>query len=256
MIIILLFIIGAIAGSLMNVCIYRMPRKESIISPRSHCPSCGKTIRWHDNIPVISFLLLRGKCRYCKAGISPRYVMVEVLSGLVCVFLFLRFGITWNFFKFLYLLDSLIVVSFIDFKTHEIPDSITISGILIGLLLAVLYPVLTGKSALIDSPVNSFLGVIAGGGSIYILGFIGEFIFKKEAMGGGDVKLLAMIGAFVGWKLAIFIFFAAPFFGVIPGIVLKLKQKRDVIPYGPYISLAAFVAIFWGETIIKKIFLI
>jgi leader peptidase (prepilin peptidase)/N-methyltransferase len=254
--IVFLFIIGAFAGSFMNVCIYRLPRGESIVTPASHCPSCGKSIPWFDNIPILSFLILRGRCRFCKKKISARYIIVEALSGAVCVLLFLYFGLTAKFFILWFLSSALIVASFIDLRFHEIPDVITLPGIVIGIVLAGLYPPLMGKAGNLSSFLDSVFGVLVGGGSIYLAGFIGEFIFKKESMGGGDVKLLAMIGAFIGWKLAVFTFFFAPFFGSIVGIALKVKHGKDIIPYGPHLSLAAFVAILYGEKILEKLFLL
>ncbi|MGB2705822.1 MAG: prepilin peptidase [Candidatus Omnitrophota bacterium] len=256
MIIFFLFVMGTIFGSFMNVCIYRLPRKESIVSPRSRCPVCGGVIRWFDNIPILSYLILKGKCRSCGGGISPRYAVVEILSGLMCALLFLRFGFTAKFFIFFYLTSALIVISFVDLKIHEIPDEITLSGIVLGLILAALYPPLMNKTGNVSSLLDSLLGVLAGGGSIYLLGYMGEFIFKREAMGGGDVKLLAMIGAFLGWKLTLFTFFLAPFFGSLVGIVQKIKEGRDIIPYGPYLSIAAVVSMFYGEAILRKIFFI
>jgi leader peptidase (prepilin peptidase)/N-methyltransferase len=253
---VLFFILGTITGSLMNVCIYRMPRKESIVRPRSHCVFCGKPIPWHDNIPVLSFLFLWGRCRFCKKRISFIYPVVEILSGLIAAFLFLRFGLTAKFFILWLFTSALIVCSFIDLKIREIPDEISLPGIVLGLGLAGLYPPLVGKTAHLPSFIDSLLGVIAGGGSIYILGFFGEFIFKKEAMGGGDVKLMAMIGAFLGWKLAILTFFLAPVFGAAVGIALKIKRGEEIIPYGPHLSLAAFVAIFFGEEILRRLFMI
>lgn len=249
------FIIGAIVGSFMNVCIYRLPKGESIVRPRSHCTSCAKTIAWYDNIPVLSFLILGGKCRFCKEKISLKYPIVEILSGIMCALLFLRFGPTPKFFIFWYFVSALIVVSFIDLSIMEIPDVISVSGIVLGLFVATLYPPLMGATTNVSSFLNSFLGIIVGGASIYALGFIGEFIFKKEAMGGGDIKLLAMIGAFLGWKLVLLTFFLAPFFGSIVGITLKIKKGKEIMPYGPHLSLAALVALFWGESIIRKLFL-
>lgn len=256
MTIFLFFIFGLMAGSLMNVCIYRLPRKESIVTPRSHCTRCGKSIPWYDNIPVLSFLLLKGRCRFCEKRISFVYPTVEILSGAMCALLFLRFGLTANFFILWFFTSALIVVSFIDLKVREIPDEITLPGIALGLALSALYPGLLGESARFPAFLNSLLGVIAGGGSIYALGFLGEFIFKKEAMGGGDVKLLAMIGAFLGWKLTIFTFFLAPVFGSMVGIVMKIKKGEDIIPYAPHLSLAAVAALFYGKEIIQKVFLI
>lgn len=251
-----LFVIGAIVGSFMNVCIYRLPREKSIIKPRSFCPLCKEAIPWYDNIPMVSFLLLRGRCRFCKGKISPVYIIVEIISGSMCVLLFRYFGFTPRFFILWYLTCSLIVASFIDLRFQEIPDVITLPGILIGLGAALFYPPLMARVEMLPSALQSFLGVLAGGGSIYALGFVGEIIFKKEAMGGGDVKLLAMVGAFLGWKLAIFVFFLAPFFGAVVGITLKIKEGRDIIPYGPYLSLAAIVAVFYGEAILKRLFFI
>ncbi|MFH1594342.1 MAG: prepilin peptidase [Candidatus Omnitrophota bacterium] len=256
MIIIALFIAGTIIGSFMNVCIYRLPGGESIIKPRSRCISCGKAIAWFDNIPILSFLALRGRCRSCKKTISIRYPIVEIISGIMCALLFTYFGFTAKSFILLVFSCALVVVSFIDFAIQEIPDVITLPGIVIGLISAALFPSLVGSPDNISAFFNSFLGVLAGGGTIYILGFVGEFIFKKEAMGGGDVKLLAMIGAFIGWKLAIFTFFLAPFFGAAVGITLKLKDGREIIPYGPYLSLAAIVAIFYGDAVIGKLFIL
>jgi len=253
---ILLFIIGAIVGSFINVCIYRLPRSESIILPRSRCTSCGAVIGWFDNVPILSFLILKGKCRSCKKRIPARYIIVEALSGFICVLLFLYFGLTAKFFILWFLLSGLMAASFIDLKFHEIPDVITLPGIVVGLLLAGLYPSLLGEVKNLPSFLDSVLGVLAGGGSVYLAGFIGEFIFKKEAMGGGDVKLLAMIGAFIGWKLVLLTFFLAPFFGSIVGIVAKIKEGKEIIPYGPHLSLAALVAILYGEKILSKLFLI
>jgi len=200
-------------------------------------------------------LALRGKCRFCGAKISARYITVEILAGLISALLFARFRLSAEFFILWYLSGALIVASFIDLEFQEIPDEITIPGILVGLSAAALYPPLMGEAKFLPAVFQSFLGVIAGGGSIYLIGFIGEFIFKKEAMGGGDVKLLAMIGAFLGWKLTVFTFFLAPFFGSAIGILLKIKEGRDIIPYGPHLSLAAIVAVFYGEAILKKLFL-
>jgi len=222
--------------------------------PRSHCVYCNKTLPWYMNVPIISFLALKGRCRFCGKHVPIRYLIVEVLSGAVCVFLFIKFGLSFKFLFYWYLLCALIVASFIDLEHHEIPDIITLPGILIGLIAAYLYPALMDGSGNFSSFKDSLFGALAGGASIYALGFIGEFIFKKEAMGGGDVKLLAMIGAFTGWRLVLLAFFIAPFFGSIAGIIAKLKEGRDIIPYGPYLSLAAFTVIFLGEKILKALF--
>jgi leader peptidase (prepilin peptidase)/N-methyltransferase len=254
MILIFVFIMGAIVGSFLNVCIYRLPRKESLISPGSHCPSCGKPIGWFDNIPVLSFLMLGGKCRKCRKPFGARYFIVELLSGAVAALVFLHFGFGAKFFIFSAFFFAFIVISFIDLATREIPDEITLPGIVIGLLLATAYPPLLGKTANFGAFLDSLSGIIAGGAGLYLLGAIGSFIFKREAMGGGDIKLLAMIGAFLGFKLTLFTFFLAPFFGSAVGIIVKIRRGDEIIPYGPYLSLAAAVAVFYGDTILRKIF--
>ena len=145
--------------------------------------------------------------------------------------------------------------TFIDFERHEIPDIITLPGIGIGLILSFLYPELLSKTGPLASLFDSLLGVVVGGGSLYLMGFFGEIVFKKEAMGGGDIKLLAMIGSFLGWKIALLTFFVAPFFGAITGLILKIKEGKEIIPYGPYLSLGALVSLLWGENIIRFLFI-
>jgi leader peptidase (prepilin peptidase)/N-methyltransferase len=151
--------------------------------------------------------------------------------------------------------SALIAATFIDFEFQIIPDSLTISGIIAGLIASYLFPSAIGEAARQEGLLNSFLGTAAGGGAIYLIGIFGKMAFKKEAMGGGDVKLMAMIGAFLGWKLALLVFFVAPFFGAFVGIILKIKYKIETIPYGPYISLATLIVIFWGERILEYLFL-
>lgn len=255
MIYVLLFILGSIVGSFLNVCIYRLPRRESIIKPGSHCPKCGHKVRWHENIPIISFIMLGGKCSRCKQPISYIYPVVEFITAIVLVTLYIFFGLSAKTVLYFILFCALIVSTFIDFERKEIPDVITLPGIIIGLISSLLFPSLMNKARPLDAFFVSSLGVIMGGGCLYITGFFGEIIFKKEAMGGGDIKLLAMIGSFLGWKTALLTFFMAPFFGVIAGAILKIKEGKDVIPYGPYISLAAFVSLLWGEEIVRFLFI-
>lgn len=256
MIYITLFILGLIFGSFLNVCIYRLPNGESIIRPGSHCPKCNHKIAWYENIPILSFLILRGRCSKCKEKISFLYPLIETMTATLAVIMFIFFGLSFKALIFFALFSSLIVATFIDFKHHEIPDVITLPGIAIGLSLSFLYPGLLLKTERIASVFDSFLGVLIGGGSLYLMGFLGEIVFKKEAMGGGDIKLLAMIGSFLGWKLALLTFFIAPFFGSISGLILKIKQDKDIIPYGPYLSLAAFISLLWGDIIIRFLFII
>jgi len=252
---IFIFIIGSLIGSFFNVCIYRLPRGESIVFPRSHCAHCNHIIYWFDNIPFLSYLILRGKCRFCARPILFRYFLVEFLTAAILLVFYVFFGFTPKFFIMSLFAGALIISTFIDFEYQVIPDIITIPGIFIGLLASFLFPSILGMAKPSAAFLNSILGIIAGGGSIYAMGIFGKLIFKKEAMGGGDVKLMAMIGAFVGWKLALLIFFLAPFFGAVIGIIVKIKEKKDIIPYGPYLSIATVIAILWGGRILGYLFL-
>ncbi|MDD5439906.1 MAG: prepilin peptidase [Candidatus Omnitrophica bacterium] len=253
MIIGFLILLGLIVGSFLNVCIYRLPRSESLVRPRSHCPHCRHILAWYENIPVVSFVVLRGRCKKCRNKISWRYPVVELMTAGLLIVLFLAFGLTVKSAILFALFASLIVATFIDFERQEIPDVITLPGIILGLVVVAAYPALLGKmrsEALLDS----LLGIVAGGGSLYAIGFLGEIVFKKEAMGGGDIKLLAMVGAFIGWKLVLVTFFLAPFFGSCAGIIAKLREGKEIIPYGPYLSFAALISVLWGEKILGFLF--
>ncbi len=250
---IFIFIFGAVIGSFLNVCIYRIPRNESIGFSRSRCVHCKKTIAWYDNIPFLSYLLLRGKCRSCKQKISPRYFIVELISALAFLTLFLNFGFSGKFYIYSLLTAVLIAITFIDFEFQIIPDRFSIGGLFFGIFISALVPSLHHTITWKASVITSLLGVFTGGALMYLTGFLGSLAFKKESMGGGDVKLMAMLGAFLGWKMAILIFFLAPFFGSPAGIYLKFRKKQDIIPYGPCIAMASFVAMIWGQSILKWI---
>jgi leader peptidase (prepilin peptidase)/N-methyltransferase len=245
------FISGAIVGSFLNVCIYRLPKGRSVIFPGSHCPNCTAAIHWYDNIPILSYIFLGGKARCCKARISFRYFMVEAITASAFLILFSAFGLTPKFFAYVIMTSGLIIATFVDFEIQEIPDEVSIGGLVVGLILSIAFPSILNETTRLNSLLNSFLGALAGGGMIYAMGMLGEFAFKKEAMGGGDVKLLAMIGAFIGWKFTILTFFLAPVFGGVVGIILKIRYGKDIIPYGPYLSLAAVCSIFFGDKILR-----
>jgi leader peptidase (prepilin peptidase)/N-methyltransferase len=251
MIYILLFVFGSIIGSFLNVCIYRMPRNESLVSPGSRCTSCKKSIPWYDNIPFLSYILLGGRCRFCKAKISFRYFIVELMSASAALILYMNFGFAPKFWIYSLLTFALIVVTFIDLEFQIIPDRISIGGIFLGVISSIFIPGLHNTFTWKIGLVNSMLGMVTGGALIYLTGFLGQLAFKKESMGGGDVKLMAMIGAFLGWKMAILIFFLASFFGTPAGLYLKFVRKQDIIPYGPYLSMAAFVTMLWGNRILN-----
>lgn len=250
---VLIFIFGAIIGSFLNVCIVRMPHEESVITPRSHCVKCKKMIPWYDNIPFVSFIVLRGKCRFCGAKISFRYFLVELITACSFVVFYGYFGLNPILLPYLIMLSGLIVATFVDIEHRIIPDEISIGGSAAGLILSILIPQLHGTDSYLWGGVSSLIGILVGGGSIYIMGLIGDFIFKKESMGGGDVKLMGMIGAFLGWKAALLAFFIAPFFGAIFGIIVKIRTKESLIPYGPFLALGAIIALFFSEPLITWI---
>ena len=247
------FGLGAITGSFLNVCIVRLPQEKSIVFPGSHCPHCKKPIAWYDNIPLISWLLLRGRCRSCKAPFSFRYWLVEFITACVFAFFYYYYGLSWVLLPYLVMLCGFIVATFVDFEHRIIPDEVSLGGIAAGLVLSFFIPQLHHVDSSLMALGLSALGVLVGGGSIYLMGMLGDFLFKKESMGGGDVKLLGMVGAFLGWKLALLAFFVAPFFGAGFGIVEKIRTKDSTIAYGPFLVLGSLVSMFWGEFIIHWI---
>ncbi|MBU1061476.1 MAG: A24 family peptidase, partial [Candidatus Omnitrophica bacterium] len=184
-----------------------------------------------------------------------RYFIVELIAASSFLFLFINFGNSYRFWIYSLLTFSLIVISFIDLEFQIIPDSISIGGLCLGILLGIFVPALHNSNTWKEGLVNSLLGALVSAGLIYLLGVLGNIAFKKESMGGGDVKLMGMLGAFLGWKMAVLIFFLAPFFGTPVGIYLKFKKKREIIPYGPYLSMAGFVVMIWGEGILRLLFL-
>ena len=253
---IFVFMAGAIIGSFLNVCIYRMPANKSIIFPPSRCPKCDKNIYWYDNIPVLSYLILLGRCRFCREKISMRYPVVELVTASVMLSLFTVFGAggSVKFYVYAAFAGALIVATFIDLDINEIPDSISLGGLASALALSAIFPALFGTTLRIVSFTRSLTGALVGAATIYSMGVFGKILFKKEAMGGGDVKLMAMIGAILGWKLALFTFFVAPVFGAAVGLLMKIKDGRETIAYGPYLSLAAMIALFFGNNILGFLF--
>lgn len=248
------FLIGICIGSFLNVCIYRMGREQSVVRPGSHCPGCKKPIRPKDNIPLLSYVLLRGRCRDCGQGISVRYFFVELLTGLLFVAVFYRFGLSVQSFAYCLLVSGLVVATFVDFDFRIIPDEISVGGIIAGLVLSFIFPLLHGSPVHLLGLFRSFLGVIVGGGILWLLGCLGDFIFKKESMGGGDVKLLAMIGAFLGWQIALLSLPVASLVGAVIGVIIKIRTKESVIAFGPYLALGAVICMFWADKILSFFF--
>lgn len=240
------FVYGAVVGSFLNVCICRLPEGRSVVSPPSSCPLCGYRIRWYDNIPIVSYLILGGKCRSCKAPISRRYPLVELINGLLTLLLFVKFGPTLTFLALFILCSALVAVTFIDLDHQIIPDVISIPGIPVGFAFSFFLPWLGWQ--------DSLIGIVAGGGSLLLVAYGYQLFTGKEGMGGGDIKLLAMMGAFLGWRSIPFIIFAASFVGSIIGVTLMMARGRDsklAIPFGPFLALGAILYIFYGSRIIE-----
>jgi len=239
------FLLGAVVGSFLNVCIYRLPAGESVISPPSRCPACGGRIRPRHNIPILGWLILGGKCRDCGAPISPRYPLVELLNGLLTLALFLKFGPSPTFLVLFVFCSALVAITFIDLDHQIIPDVISLPGIAVGFACSFFLPWLGWKGSLI--------GIVAGGGSLLAVAWLYGVLTKKEGMGGGDIKLLAMMGAFLGWRSVPFIIFVSSLIGSVVGVTLMLVQKKDgklAIPFGPFLAAGAVLYIFFGKAII------
>jgi leader peptidase (prepilin peptidase)/N-methyltransferase len=246
MILIFVFIFGAIAGSFLNVCIYRLPRDESLLFPSSHCPNCGKPVKLYDNIPILSYVILMGKCRHCKKVISARYPIVETLSGLLSMALVMKYGLTLHFLLLLLFVFSLIIITFIDLDYQIIPDILSIPGILAGIGASFFIP----RAYWIDS----IFGILLGGGFLFIIAVTYKWVTNREGMGGGDIKLLAMVGAWLGWKAIPFILFSSSFIGALIGGISLLSARKSLrykIPFGPFISIASIIYIFFGLEIIN-----
>lgn len=238
------FIFGAVVGSFLNVCICRLPKGESVVFPPSHCPACNTPIAFHDNIPLVSWLLLRGKCRACRVSISCQYPLVELVTALLTLFLFLRFGPTLPFAVLFLFCAAMVVVTFIDLEHQIIPDVISLPGIVLGFIFSFFIPEVGW--------LNSLLGILAGGGSLFLVAALYQRLAGKEGMGGGDIKLLAMMGAFFGWKAIPFIIFISSLVGSVIGITVMLIQKKDAklaIPFGPFLAFGAILYIFYGGQI-------
>jgi len=235
------FIFGLIIGSFSNVVIYRLPSGNSIIFPSSHCRSCFAPIHPLDNIPLFSYLLLRGRCRYCRESISLRYLGVESLSGVLYVVLWYKFGLNFQLLVYALLISSLLMIAVIDFDHKIIPNSITLPGILTGLGLSFW--------ALPIAPLDSLIGLFAGGIFFYLVALI-----SKGGMGGGDIKLIAMIGAFLGWQGVFFTILVGALAGSVVGLSLMSlgkKGRKDKVPFGPFLALGAILYILAGDYLIS-----
>jgi len=245
----LIFIFGLCIGSFLNVCIYRLPQSKSIVHPRSMCPNCGAIIRFYDNIPILSYVALRGKCRHCKAPISLRYPIIEFMSGLFAAGVFIKYGITLEAVIYYAFVAALLVITFIDIDHQIIPDVITLPGIPIFFIASFALPDIT--------VVESILGIFIGGGSLFLVAWLYHLLTRKEGMGGGDIKLLAMMGAIIGWQGVLFTIFVASAVGTVSGLLIMLKNRKTMrlaIPFGPFLAIGATAYIFLGPQLIAWYF--
>jgi leader peptidase (prepilin peptidase)/N-methyltransferase len=245
------FVLGSVVGSFLNVCIYRLPREQSIVTPGSHCPGCRRPITWYDNVPLLSYALLRARCRHCRAPIHWRYPVVEGLTGATAVAVVARFGAGVTGLLYFAFVCGLIVSSFIDLEFQIIPDEISLGGLAVGLVASALWPALHGTDSRLLGFGRALLGMLVGGGLLYLTGLMGDLIFRKESMGGGDIKLLAMAGSILGWQMVAVTFFIAPMIALLPGMLVLAFKRSHVIPYGPFLSLGLVVALFAGHDLLR-----
>ncbi len=243
--IIIIVCFGLAWGSFLNVVIYRLPLRMSLFKPSSSCPHCNEKIKFYDNIPVLSFLLLRGKCRHCKGRISPRYPLVELLTAVCFLLLYSQHSLSFFFFASCLFACALIALGFIDFYHQILPDEITLPGLLLALVYSLFRTDLNLRQALV--------GAVAGAGFLLFIYAAYYLLRKKEGLGLGDVTMMLLIGAYLGWRQAFFTLILASFVGALVGIVFILYKKKDFqysLPFGTFLAPAAFAALLWGERII------
>lgn len=239
----IVMVFGMVVGSFLNVCIHRIPRNMSIAYPASHCPKCNNSLSFKDLLPVISFLVYRGKCRQCKERISTRYILVELICGLGSIVLLHKYGLALEFYAKIVLFYGLVLCSFIDFEFKIVPDKIVVFLLLYGITINTI----TSKEAI----VSGLLGLAVGGLSLLILALIYE-----DGLGGGDVKLVAAIGLYVGWSHILIIIWLAAILAILMFAISYLIKKvsfKQTIPFVPYLSMAAFIDMLMGQELINLI---
>jgi leader peptidase (prepilin peptidase)/N-methyltransferase len=235
-------VLGGCIGSFLNVCIYRLPAGESVVSPPSHCPNCDMEIGWRDNVPVLSYLFLRGRCRGCGTRISPQYPLVELVTAAIWVAAVARYGAEWQALVVAVFFTLLLGIALTDARTYIIPDEFTLGGTVLGLLFSFAPGGITFR--------ESVVGAVLGFAFLYITGLLGEWWLKKPAMGGGDIKMMAMVGAFLGPLGAVLTVFLGALVGTIIFLPLTLRTKR-LVPFGIFLAVGAAVTQGWGETILQ-----
>ncbi len=241
-------ILGLLIGSFLNVCIYRIPRNLSIVFPSSRCPHCSYAIRAWDNIPVLSYIFLGGRCRNCKAGIPLRYPLVEALNAFLYAAVLWRYGIGWNSVVYAVLCSSMIVITFIDLEFQIIPDRITLAGVPIGLLAGSFFLPDPFMRADLLGYKASLAGLISGGGFFYLVA-----VLSRGGMGGGDIKMMAMVGALMGWKAVFLTTLLGSLAGSVVGVFLMVlmgKGRKTKVPFGPFLALGTLITLFFGQEIL------
>ena len=237
-------VFGLVVGSFLNVCIYRLPRGQSLASPPSRCPRCERRLRWSHNIPVFSWIALRGRCSYCRAPISIQYPIIEIVTALVWVLVVWMTPVGWLLAARLLLATALIVLFMIDLEHQLLPNVITLPGIVIGFAFSFVVP---------PGPVDSLLGIVVGGGVLYSIAAAYYLLRKEEGMGMGDVKMLAMVGAFLGWRAVLLTLVLSSFAGAVIGIAMMGLQKGDLryaLPFGTFLALGTLIAMLFGEAML------
>jgi leader peptidase (prepilin peptidase)/N-methyltransferase len=237
-------VLGACVGSFLNVCIYRLPRGQSLATPPSRCPRCQRPLRWYHNLPILSWSALRGRCAYCRAPISIQYPVIELATALLWVLIVWMTPVGWLLASRLVLATALIVLFMIDLEHQLLPNAITLPGILVGLAFSFVAP---------PGPVDSLLGIILGGGVLYGIAAAYYLLRKEEGMGMGDVKMLAMVGAFLGWQAVLLTLVLSSFAGAVMGMAMMALQKgnlRYALPFGTFLAVGALIAMLFGERLL------
>ena len=246
------FLFGACWGSFLNVCIYRIPAELSVVKPRSRCPKCMTNLVWKDNVPILGWIFLGGKCRYCKEPISIRYPTIELLMAILFTLIWLRFPYDPVVAPYGLLAFGLLFGSMVDIDEMWIPDRVTIGGMIVGPIFSFLLPSMHGAETHVGGLIQSLIGLAVGFGSLQAVAVIGKLVLKKDAMGFGDVKLMGALGAFLGWQSIIFIVFVSSLLGTIVGvscIAMGKHEWQSKIPFGPYIALAAIIWMLGGSVL-------
>lgn len=251
---IFLFVLGIVLGSFYNVVGLRISKGMSIAKPGSHCFNCGHELKWYELVPLFSYLFLGGKCKECKVKISPRYFIIELLTGLLFVFSFYHFGLTWELLVALTFISLFVIITVSDLEYMLIEDIVLLVFLVFILAERLFIPIPLEQSTISNPYFEALLGGIVGFSLLFLISFVGEKVMKKEVMGGGDIKLYGIIGLVLGIRLTFFSLFLAALFGSVVGVILmrsNLVKKDTPIPFGPFIALGSIVAYFYGVDILN-----